>query len=584
MPIVRHELTLIARRQRVTAWRCAVVLALAAMAGCIYWGASHDFKTFGPKEVARVTQYVALALFGVLFMIAAAASPQVAADAIAGERERQTLTFLLLTPLSSRAIILGKLASRLVQASALLLAGVPVLFAVQFFGGVEPILVLLATAALAATVVSACSVNVLTSVYHKSTKAAAQRGGQAGAGYMFGMLLVGLALRMWPQIADFPSAASPVTVQDAYDWVNVGNPLVVGPKIGERVAAGTALADAFAPAVRDYVLFHALVAVGCCAWAIVRLRPVSAEFADGPPPPTVSKLKQPAPRPPISDRRPVTWKMLHCDQRLARTTFQRGLARVTFALSFVPLALTIGISLAISPRDLPHSVNALLRGLGTLVLCGSLVHVAGQAAAAIGRERIKQTLDELLLTDLSTTEILGQKWLGAVLGVRWVTVWLVAHWAIGIVTGALHPLAAVALAAIWAPAVVAAASIGTYCAATTASMKQANAWAGLLGFVAGLWPIVAALVLLAMVGEPRLYMVALGVMCPPVSLGVAAFSWEEWAAMGRFGGSGIPGASGFDVLAGCVAGVVLGSILNAAVGWWLWRRACARFPQMVGRE
>src|SRR5207249_530539 len=130
--------TQIARRQHLTLWRCGFALGLAALAGMIYYGAAESHRAlgrpFGRREIAESTQYVTLVLFGILFAIGAMVTPQWTADAIAGERERRTLPFLLLTPLESRSIILGKLASRLAQVGCFVLAGVPVLCALQFFG------------------------------------------------------------------------------------------------------------------------------------------------------------------------------------------------------------------------------------------------------------------------------------------------------------------------------------------------------------------------------------------------------------------------------------------------------------------
>ena len=47
----------------------------------------------------------------------------------------------------------------------------------------------------------------------------------------------------------------------------------------------------------------------------------------------------------MSDRRPVTWKMLYCDQRLTRTYFSLGFARALFVLSFAPLVAVMGVTL-----------------------------------------------------------------------------------------------------------------------------------------------------------------------------------------------------------------------------------------------
>jgi ABC-type transport system involved in multi-copper enzyme maturation permease subunit len=57
---------------------------------------------------------------------------------IAGERHERTLDDLLITELSDRAIVLGKLGSRVVALVLLVLAAVPVLGLLPLFGGVDP--------------------------------------------------------------------------------------------------------------------------------------------------------------------------------------------------------------------------------------------------------------------------------------------------------------------------------------------------------------------------------------------------------------------------------------------------------------
>jgi len=589
MPILRHELTLIARRQHVTLWRCGFAFVLAAFAGTMYYGAYQDSRTgFGRREVAEVTQYISLAIFGALFMVGVTVTPQWTADAIAGERERQTLTFLLLTPLDSRSIVLGKLGSRLTQIGCFLLAGVPVLCALQFFGGIGPDLVLIGVAALVATVLSTAMVTVLASVYQRSTKAAAQRAGQVIALYVVGLLLFGQLMRAYPFIALFPSASSAVTVQDVYDWVGVGNPIIAVNTVAGGMGGGTGVIEAAIPVVRDYVAFHVLVFFACLAWASRRLRPVYADHGDGPPPTPKSKLKQMLPRPPVSDRRPVMWKMLYCDQRLTRTYFSRGFARALFVLSFAPLLMVIAFTLAFSTREeLPSNVNSLLRGLGTLMLCGGLLHIAGLASVSVVRERLKQTLDELLLTDLSLEEILGQKWLAAVWSAWWLWVWVGIHWVVGILTGGLHPLAIPLVMFAWAVYAAAAASLGIYCTATCRSPKQASVWTLGLGLAVGGGPILATLGLLLITRDPSEGLWLPIMMAPPVTLGAGAFSWDEWAVFWgqrQLTWSGVGTASIVSALVPAVGGALLGLVLNGYLAWWWWRRACRLFPRTVGKD
>lgn len=65
-------------------------------------------------------------------------TPASTADAISGERQRQTLDLLLVTRLSSLAIVLGKLLAGLAFDLLLILCSLPLFSLVFLFGGVSP--------------------------------------------------------------------------------------------------------------------------------------------------------------------------------------------------------------------------------------------------------------------------------------------------------------------------------------------------------------------------------------------------------------------------------------------------------------
>src|SRR5205085_7765 len=52
----------------------------------------------------------------------------------------------------------------------------------------------------------------------------------------------------------------------------------------------------------------------------------------------------------------------------------------------------------------------------------------------------RDTLDALLTSPLQSHDILFAKWLGSLLSVRWVWLWLGTIWLIGMITRAMHPL------------------------------------------------------------------------------------------------------------------------------------------------
>ena len=71
-------------------------------------------------------------------LMVAVLAPAATAGAISSEREHQTLELLAVTPISSLAIVLGKLVSALAWLFVLILASIPVTALVFVFGGVAP--------------------------------------------------------------------------------------------------------------------------------------------------------------------------------------------------------------------------------------------------------------------------------------------------------------------------------------------------------------------------------------------------------------------------------------------------------------
>lgn len=76
-------------------------------------------------------------LFGQMVVITLI-SPGLTAGAISSEREQGTLDLLLLTRMSSFSIVLGKFLGAIGQMLLIILAGLPVIAVVFFFGGVSP--------------------------------------------------------------------------------------------------------------------------------------------------------------------------------------------------------------------------------------------------------------------------------------------------------------------------------------------------------------------------------------------------------------------------------------------------------------
>ena len=119
-----------------------------------------DGPAIQPKPVARPEP------------ASASIAPASTAGAISLEREKQTLDLLTTTPISSLAIVLGKLLSALSWVFLLLLASIPVTALVFTFGGVGPDDMIKGYLVLVVTALAYGSIGLFVSALVKRTQAA----------------------------------------------------------------------------------------------------------------------------------------------------------------------------------------------------------------------------------------------------------------------------------------------------------------------------------------------------------------------------------------------------------------------------
>ena len=120
---------------------------------------------------ASVGRGVFLGLLMLQTLMVAVLAPAATAAAISSEREHQTLELLTVTPISSLAIVLGKLLSALAWVFVLVLASIPVTALVFVFGGVAPDDVIRGYAVLFATVIGLGSIGIFFSALTRRTGA-----------------------------------------------------------------------------------------------------------------------------------------------------------------------------------------------------------------------------------------------------------------------------------------------------------------------------------------------------------------------------------------------------------------------------
>jgi ABC-type transport system involved in multi-copper enzyme maturation permease subunit len=113
-----------------------------------------------------------MAIVFLLTLVTLILAPASTAGAISMEREKQTMDLLAVTPISSLAIVLGKLLSALSWILLLLLASIPVVALVFTFGGVSPDDVVRAYVVLLATAFAFGAMGVFVSALVRRTQAA----------------------------------------------------------------------------------------------------------------------------------------------------------------------------------------------------------------------------------------------------------------------------------------------------------------------------------------------------------------------------------------------------------------------------
>jgi ABC-type transport system involved in multi-copper enzyme maturation permease subunit len=505
-PVLFYDLVRVGRRSRYFLLRCLYAGILAII---VYWKYSESFGIVhsyaGRIDANRMATFASqfFNLFMLLqFFLVIVLTPAYAASNIAEEKERKTLEFLLATDLRNREIVLSKVTSRLANLALILLTGVPILSFMQFLGGVDPDLATAGFAATGVTLLSLVAISTLASVYAGKPRDAILLTYLSIAAYMALGYLIDHA-QSSKAVANFQLGWGRfhITLGAVIDGYNAGNLPIVLVKLNAAWTAGTSLATLVSAGARSYLVFHFIVALSCCAWAVVRVRAVA--------------LRQRSEK--RRARITVPWFRLRPRLRFAPMVWKELFIEPGFrltklgwlvALAFVGISLVPAFSVA---REFYHTwaefrahglywhppgwafergfgtaLSPWVRTTGTIVACLMLVGVAIRASTSITGERDRDTLDALLGSPLKSHDILFAKWLGSLLSVRWAWAWLGLIWGIGVVTRALHPLAAILLVIAWLVYASCFAGIGLWFSTSCRTGLRATLWTLLICAMVGI--------------------------------------------------------------------------------------------------
>ncbi len=443
-PIFRWETAAIARRDRNYVIRFIyglVILVCFAFPLLDATGLSSAQELEHRKLAAASMASFGAIVFGqalALFLV----TPALFAGAIAQEVERGNLVLLLASPVNCLEIVLGKLGPRMAQVASIVAVAIPVLALLSLNGGVNEKLVILSDAVLLSTAFLIGSLAILVSALSASVRQAVLWT------YVFEILWLAA-----PSVfTDFSAVAGPALRDCASS---------IGGLVGMTSPVSVLWEMSTLPPtiVRDFVTTM-LVQLGLgglfLGTAAAALRPMAKGAGPfgwrlGPVRFLLSRRRL-LPRRPCGAR-PVLWKEMHvAHSRVVTQVFVTllvlailvPLGSTTFKLAapaFQELQ-TAGYTAA-NPISARHEFNYFLRFALLLIYMVSLIGLAVFCGTSMTHEKEKDTWTSLIATPLDAQEIVGQKIIGAFWRLRYPGIAYFFLLAVGVASGAIHPLGAI---------------------------------------------------------------------------------------------------------------------------------------------
>lgn len=492
-PHFYYDVVRLARRGRSTVLRVVYILALFFGLAFVYESTSFQ-ANLGPNELARVSERFAYTLFMVQNLAVMVLTPAYLGSAIAEEKERRTLELLFTTHLSNTEIVLGKLTSRLIHLVGFVLAGFPILSLVQFWGGIDMLLIAGNVLNTVLNILSIGSICLLASVLARTVTGAVMTSYAVILPIGFCCMF---SLRGFPFVLQDARSGGGgnVTVQDL-GILCVIHLVIVVAFLSLAIAAlreQEPLGAVLPPEPERYTASDGPTKVGRRLPAPVEITAVQVEpiHVTAKPPPIVepprvvrhrepeleSEFAVPYKLPPITDNA-LMWK----ERYVGGPPWFFSPVVLVPALPFIVTGfLVLGFwflrSMSLDREEYRRSIegwSVVLRFFYYCFLGAYLLGVGFRAAGSVTRERQQQTLDPLLLLPIDRGEILWAKLSGALIrGWPWLAL-LASVVTFGTLMGAFHPFSAIVLLlAPWAP-IVFIAGLGLLLSVQLGTVMRAN--------------------------------------------------------------------------------------------------------------
>lgn len=545
-PVLRAELLTTARRRRYYALRVVLTLLMLwimwiSPLGC---GQSQNrLRTMSVQQIANHSREVFYIFMSVLGGAVILLTPAVIAGAIAEEKQRKTLHYLLASQLGSAEIIGDKLMARTLLILFLLTAALPIMSISNLFGGVPPEWYFWFYLASLSMMFLLASLSMLISVYVKRTRDA--------------LITVYMLIIVWgfgPSLIElfqlFGGAWGEV-----YDWIGwATRPFAVCSPLSFTFAVtgapfqtyrGSTLPEIVLQMCSTQIAFGLLMLI----WAVLRLRPVyRKQGGESAGRGRLAKLRESwsRRRPPCGDD-PMSWK----ERRFARLGLLPQIAGALVLISFA-VGLTIGLYFLLLPAAnelFVHGSNAsfnndpnngywnqprwqqrqhlseFLRVYSGFFYTFILLATAVRAAAGITVEKEQDCWISLISTPLDPWPILRAKILGSILGIIWLPAALVALWVFGLVMTAVHPAGFLLNLALLTVYLWFAAALGTFVSLGAKSTMRAQITTIIILIVCnGGYMLCCSTPFLLANSEPRI-IIAAGVTPMQIGYGLASY-WD----------------------------------------------------------
>lgn len=391
-PVVALEWLIGSRRGKLTMLRRVYAGWLVAQLMLLLPG---GFETQPTHQVlGRFINSYLEKLVGQHFVLLVLATPTFVAGAIAEEKSRHTLDYLLTAYLSSWEIVIGKLLGRLAQVGTVALVVLPLLGAVGGYAALPPLSILALAIVTVVPFFGLGALSLLASVWSRQTRDAVLRV------YVWLILAAFLIwgfheyvrMRLLPGTPPGVALGRLVTIDDLLRCLS---PLYV-----IEAAWDIQLSGVLAWRLLVSSLLWGTIGLVCVCLSIWRLRPVyQKQLAAAP---TKSSWAVNHYR---CDDAPIAWK----EREVDGLAILPGLRRIP---RWCGLLAVFGLAAALAFHYLDDPYSSAPMSLAALGIFLSGLVVGIRASGAVVGERERQTWDPLLLSPLDNRELVRQKFRG----------------------------------------------------------------------------------------------------------------------------------------------------------------------------